>query len=89
MAKIKALVQWFMELELVAHGHWCIFNFNTDDHPTYRRDSKREACPTKGYRWDCKGVFCSGVERKNCPACDEWDRVNRDKLPSLAKGANA
>lgn len=84
LEKIKALVQWFMQLERSEHPHWCVFNWSDDDPPTYKRDEKRSACPLKGYRWDCKGLFCANVERKNCPACAEWDRVNASKIKKEA-----
>lgn len=80
MEKIKAFLQWLWELKLQEHGHWCVFNCNDDDPPTYMRDAKRAACPHKGYRWDCKGIFCEGIERKNCPACEQWDRINRGNI---------
>jgi hypothetical protein len=68
MSKLKALVQWFVQLELREHGHWCTNEWITG------RDEKRAACPHRGYRWSCYGVFCAGIERKDCPECKAWLR---------------
>lgn len=63
--KLKALIQWFMLLELQEHRHWCELNING----TYNDCRHRNSC------WMCVGLFCSNRERKNCPACEDTVRV--------------
>jgi hypothetical protein len=70
MRKLKALLQWFILLDLQEHGHWC---------PMYgeyrlRDRMKRTQCPHHGYRWECTGIFCANVEQKDCPTCVEYEK---------------
>lgn len=53
MRKLKALLQWFVLLDLTEHRHWC---------------DNRE-CYHHGVCWYCTGIFCGDHERKNCPNC--------------------
>lgn len=60
MNKIKALVQWFVRLELQHHKHWCTPNAHGVN------DGR---CEHQMVCWYCKGVFCANQERKDCPEC--------------------
>lgn len=68
--KVLALIQWFVLLERQEHGHWC----DMRGEYAMRDRLKRKNCPTNGYRWGCKGIFCANREHKDCPACREWDK---------------
>ena len=83
--KFKALLQWFILLERVEHGHWCSMRGEDTDHDR----AKRKQCPTTGYRWDCKGIFCANQEYKDCPTCVKFDAPIREKLESEQKGQPA
>ena len=65
MNKLKALVQWFMALEVQEHLHWCL---------AWPRD-KDSHCQHQYAAWTCKGVFCANTERKNCPDCERKYQV--------------
>jgi hypothetical protein len=83
IAKIKALVQWFVQLEVQEHGHWCHYEWHKG------REEKRAACPYKGYRWPCFGVLCANVERKDCYGClkflDENPSIKADMIEALER----
>lgn len=64
--KLKSIIQWFMLLDLVEHGHWCFCN-------RYDQKEKRINCPYEGYRWMCKGLFCADVNKKDCPTCVNYE----------------
>ena len=53
MNKIKALIQWFMSLEVQEHRHWC----------TTKTKNHWNEC------WMCVGLFCVNVDYKKCPKC--------------------
>lgn len=68
--KFKALIQWFVLLELEEHRHWC---------PT------ANDCYHKSCAWYCKGLFCSHIERKPCPNCKQGlVRVCKGKMGEYA-----
>lgn len=70
MNKLKALVQWFMRLELKEHRHWC----------TIPRGFNDSSCKHMTACWFCKGVFCANVERKDCSECEVKNRALNEAL---------
>lgn len=60
MRKIKALIQWWMLLDLKQHKHWC--KIEPEGNNTGR-------CEHQIGCWFCTGLFCANVERKDCPTC--------------------
>ena len=79
MKKLKALIQWFIQLELQEHRHWCHL---CEADGTYNKCEHRSSC------WMCSGVFCAGVERKNCPACEirHCQSIGKPILPRVSGG---
>jgi hypothetical protein len=61
--KLAALLQWFVQLELQEHRHWC--SLWEADGRSYNPCQHRTCC------WMCTGIFCVGVERKDCLDCVE------------------
>lgn len=58
--KFKALIQWFMSLEVQEHRHWC--KLEPEGYNSGR-------CEHQSSCWYCTGLFCSHTERKDCPNC--------------------
>ncbi len=63
--KVKAILQWIVQLELQEHNHWCprIANYE---------------CRHSFAAWHCSGVFCANQEKKLCIECEAllWKRRN-------------
>jgi hypothetical protein len=79
MSKLKALVQWFMALELQEHNHWCL---------NWPRDADSR-CQHQYSAWSCKGVFCANTEHKNCPTCEKkyqaWLTATAKKVQTILR----
>lgn len=54
--KLKALLQWFIQLERTEHRHWC-------------NHCPEHTCQYEYRAWECRGIFCANIERRDCPAC--------------------
>jgi len=86
MTKIRALIQWFLLLEVQEHKHWC-----------ENRDCKRKH---SFVFWNCTGILCVNTERKDCPSCtgksnpnfsespdhDQWLLWYSNKYPAAVQG---
>lgn len=58
--KWRALIQWFMALDVQSHRHWC--KLQPEGHNSGR-------CEHQTTCWYCTGLLCVNVERKDCPKC--------------------
>lgn len=78
--KLKALVQWFVQLELLPHSHVCTAPYTRFSY----NKTKRELCPHKFEYYDCKGVFCGNIEEKDCEACERFVKENKERFTEKA-----
>jgi hypothetical protein len=65
--KIKALLQWLVQLERNEHRHWCFIRYP-------------EECKNAHSAWMCNGIFCSNKDRKDCINCvrSEKQKISED-----------
>ena len=60
--KLAALIQWFIDLDVKEHDHWCsVMEADGRSH---------NYCRHRNIAWKCTGIFCASQRRKDCPECD-------------------
>lgn len=65
--KLKALGQWWYQLERTEHRHWCSLKKNPWLGPW--KEAIRDICDGQTGCWKCVGIKCAAQTYKDCPVC--------------------